>query len=83
MGLVFLMLFPYDECMSESFNMEGLPEEIIINEEELQTNTEGKQYLVEEDGVFYGGDYLPKPPAEINLDEESLPPPPPEVNHVL
>lgn len=70
--------------MSESFNMEGLPEEIIINEEELQTNAEGKQYLTEENGVFYGGDYLPKLPSEISFDEEDgFPPPPPEVNHVL
>lgn len=54
---------------------EGIPNEIIVPTEELQVNTEGKQYLSEEGGRFYGGDYLPKPPAEIYLD---IPPPPPE-----
>lgn len=79
---MFLALSPYDECMTESFQSEGLPEEVIISEE-LQTNGEGKQYLYEKDGVFYGGDYLNKVPGEINLNDDELPPAPPEVNHVL
>ena len=55
------------------------PEE--INLPELKTDEEGKQYLYEKDGVRYGGDYLNEPPAEINLNEEPLPPAPEAPEH--
>lgn len=58
-----------------------LPEEIIIPVPELKTNAEGKQYLTEKNGVYYDGDYLPEPPAEIDLTP--LPPPPVENNPVI
>ena len=38
---------------------------------ELKTNEEGKKYETEENGVFYGGDYLPKPSEEINTDMDA------------
>lgn len=60
-------------------NFDKAPE-IIVTPEELQVNAEGKKYAIEEDGVFYGGDYLPKPPAEINIDE-SFPPAPAHEEH--
>jgi len=37
------------------------------NEKELKVNTEGKKYEYEKNGTYYGGDYLPEPPAEIIL----------------
>lgn len=58
----------------------ALPEEIVIPEEVLKTNAEGKKYSYEKDGVYYGGDYLSEPPQEIDLD---LPPPPIENNSVI
>lgn len=65
----------------ESFKKsEKLPEEIIIPVEELQTNSDGKKYRYEKNGVYYGGDYLNELPEEINID---LPPPPPENNPVI
>jgi hypothetical protein len=35
---------------------------------DLFTNEEGKKYEYQKHGTFYGGDYLPEPPQEINLD---------------
>lgn len=52
-----------------------LPDEIIVPQEEVHVNADGKRYTYEKGGVFYGGDYLPEPPSEIDLD---TPPPPPE-----
>ena len=52
---------------------EGIQAEMPVEGEstvELKTNDEGKKYETKEGDVFYGGDYLPKPPAEINIDEE-------------
>lgn len=66
--------------MNESFQSEGLPEEIILNNE-FVVDSEGKKYLYEVNGVKFGGDYLDEVPAEISLDE--LPPAPEEKNFVL
>lgn len=57
-----------------------IPDEIIINEAELLTNSDGKKYKYEKGGVYYGGDYLNEPPQEIDLN---LPPPPEENNVVI
>ena len=57
-----------------------LPEEIIIPEEQFLLDSEGKRYLKEIDGVKYGGDFLPMPPQEIDLN---IPPPPTENNAVI
>ncbi len=65
----------------EQFNPK-LPEEIIIPTPELKTNPEGKKYEYEKNGTYYGGDYMPEPPQEINLGED-LPPPPTEMNQVI
>jgi hypothetical protein len=56
------------------------PDEIHIDQPELKVNAEGKSFETEEGGQFFGGDYLPKPPAEIRIDDE-LPPPPSEQPH--
>ena len=64
----------------EEWKAPEIPQEIIIEEEKLQTNAEGKQYKYEKDGTYYGGDYLNEPPQEIDLD---LPPPPTEENIVI
>ncbi|HSE35413.1 MAG TPA: hypothetical protein VLB83_04800 [Candidatus Paceibacterota bacterium] len=45
---------------------EGLPEEIVVGEQELQVDENGKRFAYEKDGVKYGGDYLPETPAEID-----------------
>lgn len=39
---------------------------------------EGKKYKYEKDGVYYGGDYLPESPREI---DPNLPPAPPVTEH--
>lgn len=61
---------------------QGLPEEIKIEAEELKENTEGKKYLLEKDGVFYGGDYLNELPGEITMDE-NFPPAPEEKEPIV
>jgi hypothetical protein len=38
------------------------------NEKVLKTNDQNMKYEFEENGVFYGGDYLPKPPEELIID---------------
>lgn len=38
---------------------------------ELKTNSEGKQFKYEKNGVFYGGDYLEELPSEIDLEKTS------------
>lgn len=40
--------------------------------DELKINSEGKKYQFEKGGVYYGGDYLPEPPQEINIDTSTL-----------
>lgn len=64
----------------EQWPKNELPEEIKIEETELKTNPEGKKYEHEKDGVYFGGDYLPEPPEEIDLN---FPAPPEEKNSVL
>ena len=54
------------------------PAEIIVTPEEVKVSAEGKKYSTEEDGVLYGKDFLPKPPAEINIDD-NFPPAPPHI----
>ncbi len=43
-------------------------EAIASKDGEFLTNSEGKKYLYEKDGHFYGGDYLDEPPAEILIE---------------
>ncbi len=64
----------------EQPSVNNLPEEIKVEETDLRINSEGKKYEYEKEGVFYGGDYLPEPPEEIDLN---FPVPPPEKNSVL
>lgn len=52
-----------------------IPDEIKVEEPVLITNDVGKKYLIEEGGTYYGGDYLPKPPEEIIVDEDFPGPP--------
>ena len=71
--------------MNNESPMSELPEEINVNlSEKLFVDEDGKQFLYEEGGIKYGGDYLPEPPASISIEEsDDLPPPPPEENFVL
>jgi hypothetical protein len=64
----------------ENFGADNLPKDIVLEEQELKTNSEGKEYLYEKDGVFYGGDYLNELPNEIDLN---LPEEPEEKNSIL
>lgn len=70
--------------MSESYiDTEALPAEITLTAE-LLVNEEGKKYAYEKGGVYYGGDYLPETPGEIDLDSvDDLPLPPSEKEYVL
>ena len=52
----------------------NLPTEITVGEPVLKKNEDGKEYLIEQDGEYYGGDYLPKTPEKIDTTE--LPPAP-------
>ena len=61
---------------------QALPEEIIVEVEEIKVNAEGKKYLTEKDGVFYGGDYLSEVPGEITMDE-NFPPAPEEKEPIV
>jgi len=60
-----------------------LPEKIIVESVNLKTNAEGKQYEVEAGGVYYGGDYLSKPPEEIILVPDFPVAPPEESSAAL
>lgn len=62
----------------EGFN--NLPKEVKFEEKELKTNSDGKKYKYEKDGIYYGGDYLNEPPQEIDFN---LPEPPEEKNSIL
>lgn len=54
----------------------NLPEEINIDVKDLEpkVNAEGKKYVYEKDGVYYGADYLDESPQEIDLEFPSAPP---------
>lgn len=65
--------------MENTFN--NLPEEVILPQEELLTDEQGKKYKYEKDGVKYGGDFLEELPDEISIEE--LPKPPTEENSVI
>lgn len=41
--------------------------------EEFKTTPDGKKYLYEKDGTFYGGDFLAEPPQEIHFSEADAP----------
>jgi hypothetical protein len=62
----------------EGFN--NLPDEITLPDADLKTNADGKKYAYEKDGVFYGGDYLPEPPHDV---DPTLPQAPEEKNLFL
>ncbi len=67
--------------LEQNWPLQNPPEEIEIDTNpEPKVNKEGKKYQYEKDGVYYGGDYLPEPPSEI---DPNLPPPPPENNLVI
>jgi hypothetical protein len=63
--------------MQEQWPIANPPEEIKVSPEtlEFKTNAEGKKYSYEKDGQYYGGDYLPEAPSEIDIN---FPPAPPE-----
>lgn len=65
----------------EAPQLSPIPEEIIVPETVLQTNSDGKKYEYEKDGRYYGGDYIQEPPTEIHLDD--LPPPPKELPPIV
>ncbi len=48
--------------------MESFPQNNTEKKPELSVNSEGKKYESYDGTFYYGGDYLSKPPQEINLD---------------
>jgi hypothetical protein len=55
-------------------NGSELPEEIHVPDQVLKTTPDGKHYQYEKDGVYYGGDYLPESPQEIDPTFPAAPP---------
>jgi hypothetical protein len=67
------------EQPNNNFELPNPPSEINVPEMELQTNNEGKHYQYEKDGMYYGGEYLPEPPQEIDITFPSAPPETPSI----
>lgn len=61
-----------------------MPDEIIVEETPMQVDEKGMRFegIDEKTGQPYGGDYLPRTPDEIVLDED-FPAPPEEVNPAM
>jgi len=68
-----MLKWAYIRIINTSMSLEA-------SQPEFQVNEEGKKYKYEKGGVFYGGEYLDEPPAEISTNDD-LPPPPEETIH--